>query len=406
MSTDLVLLTAQPPTADDLELAARQAVSSGHLTSVEVDGSWTDDPVVGVAGYLPAPGGSPLLLQVGRPRRVARAQVADLSADLYVTAPDDGGGSVWVTDLWVANPDDPDLLERQFRGVQAICALLAGARHGYLVITSGGPELVELEGVPAPEPLSLTDLPPRAEPVPPAAVFVGAFVPVAEDAVPAGTDASWRWTRQAVTTLCAEMADNVPDHVLTDEEWGPLTDAAPAWWPGQQSLFASRGRFGWTAAMGRGVASGTWVDVAGRGPAPDEPSRALGGGLVALARSTGLDYAYAHPWHPDEPWTGAVGPRLTADGPYFLLVPHQLEQGLPNLYWAQVLGPRWVARFGRDLIAATPAHRVEEIAPDHWYLQLAPSLSAVVGDFEEFQVARAKAVDHLGRDSFPFLPPV
>lgn len=397
MSTDCVLVSAEPPTLHDLESAGQRATSTRTLAGVQLDGTWADEPVVGVAGYLGG-GRPPLLLRIARPRRVRPVDAAEVTADLFLAAPVDDDGMVWLTELTMANPDDAKDAERQFLGLMALVAPIAIARGGYLVLTSGGPpSVVALDAVPAPEPLSLDDDPARPEPVPPAQVFNGVVL-----ALPGAGAPGWRNTLEAVDLLSGGSAALVPDHALADEQWGPLSDDPPQWWPMHQSLFASRGRFSWLVAGSEQTELGHVTSIVGRGPAPDQASPTLGRGLAALTPWP-LDYGFVHPWHPDEPWTGPVGPRLTGNGPFFMLAARDLDEGLPQLYWLQILGPRWVQRLGTDRLASTPAYRVQQVGEEHWMLQLAPSLAAVTGDYATFALARDQAIAHLGREHFPFL---
>ena len=91
---------------------------------------------------------------------------------------------------------------------------------------------------------------------------------------------------------------------------------------------------------------------------------------------------------------GSKGPRLSLTGRALA------EECLPNLYWAQVFGPPWVELFGADTLASTPAHRVEEVAPGHWLVQLTERLADVVEDRAGFERVRAAAKVHLGADAF------
>ncbi len=407
MSTDCVLVTAQAPTEDDLHIGAAHAVSLGRLTAYQLDGSWGEDPLVTVVGSR---GGllddeDPLVLQVGRPRHLRVVDAVDLTADLFVRAPADGAGRVWLTDLTMRNPAGEAAAERHFLALMTIAAAPASARGGYLVLTSGETAVVPLDGVPDPEPLSLTDLPERPVPIPAAQVFVGAVLDASGQ-----PDAGWQLALGCLDRLCERMPRARPDHLLT-EEWVPFdpTPAAevttptapPQWWPDQQSLFASAGQFSWLVDGSESSGATPWLTLLGRGLLPEQASAALGQGLIGLAGGT-LDYGYAHPWHPDEPWTGGVGPRMGGNGPFFMLTARDLDEGLPNLYWLQILGPRWVERLGPERIAGTPAHRVAQVGDQHWLIQLAPSLSAVTQDYSAFTLARSAAVDHLGREHFPF----
>lgn len=408
MSTDCVLVTNQAPTEDDLHIGAAHAVSLARLSSYQLDGTWDDDPLV----TFVAPSGTlldddePLVLQVSRPRHLRVASAAEFTTDLFVRAPADDTGRVWLTDLTMRNPADEATAERHFLALMTIAAASASARGGYLVLTSGETTVVRLDGVPDPEPLSLTDLPERPAPIPAAEVFVGAAL----DAT-AQPDAGWRLALACLDRLCERLPKLRPDYLLA-EDWVPIdaTSAAdgtapaapPQWWPQSQTLFASPGQFSWLVSGVKRRAQPQWLMLLGKGPFPDQASVALEQGLVGIAEER-LDYAYAHPWHPDEPWTGPVGPRMTGDGPFFMLTSRDFSEGLPSLYWLQVLGPRWVERLGADRIAGTPAHRVAQVGDQHWVIQLAPTLAAVTEDFAAFARARSAAVEHLGREHFPFL---
>ena len=73
---------------------------------------------------------------------------------------------------------------------------------------------------------------------------------------------------------------------------------------------------------------------------------------------------------------------------------------MPDLYWAQVIGPEWAAAIGPHRLAATPAFRVEEIRPQHWLVQLTADVGDVALDWDAFAAARAAARAHLGEDLF------
>jgi len=355
-----------------------------------------------VAPLAESPDAVPLLMQLVRPRHVAAADAVELTADLLVTAPKDESGRVWLTEISMANPEDDALGERHFLALMDVVTPILSARHGYLVILSGGPEVVELEGVTAPEPLSPDDLPEPRPPGPSTAVFAGAVMSMSGDG-----DEGWRRVLTAVETLCSDIPGLAPDYIFEDDEWRPLgptaESQAPQWWPMQQTLWAAQTQFTWQVDDGSGwMPDQPMCTIDGRGPAPNEGSPALGRGLAGLA-SGPLDYAYAHVWHPEEPWTPA-GPRMTGDGPYIMLNIRDLAAGLlPNLYWLQILGPRWVERIGRARIASTPAYQVRELIREHWLIQLAPSLTSVTEDFAAFLTARDAAVAHLGPTNFSHL---
>ncbi len=65
-----------------------------------------------------------------------------------------------------------------------------------------------------------------------------------------------------------------------------------------------------------------------------------------------------------------------------------------------VLGPAYVEMFGAERIASAPAHLVEELGGDHFYLQLTAGLSDPVEQPEQVDAVRQGVLDHLGRDAF------
>jgi len=86
-----------------------------------------------------------------------------------------------------------------------------------------------------------------------------------------------------------------------------------------------------------------------------------------------------HPWPGDD----------DEDEPSLFVAPYELAGGLPRLFWATILGPMLVDRFGRERVLATPARRIGEPAEDTIVIQLA-----------EDDAAREAAERHLGEDAF------
>lgn len=82
------------------------------------------------------------------------------------------------------------------------------------------------------------------------------------------------------------------------------------------------------------------------------------------------------------------------DGAFLRFHSHELENFLPDLYWADVLGAPYASMFGRDRILSTPVAAVEEIGRGIFYLQLTDSPD------EDAAAVRAAAKAHLGSGAF------
>ena len=88
-------------------------------------------------------------------------------------------------------------------------------------------------------------------------------------------------------------------------------------------------------------------------------------------------------------------------GEYLLLMDRRrLVRYIPDLYWANVLGPAYTQIFGRDRMLSAPAHLVRELAPDTFYLQLTDRLSDLKDRFNQFDSVRRRVKEHLGADAF------
>jgi hypothetical protein len=78
----------------------------------------------------------------------------------------------------------------------------------------------------------------------------------------------------------------------------------------------------------------------------------------------------------------------------------QLELCLPDLFWANVLGPPYTQMFGADRLATAPAHLVEEIAPGTFYLQLSERIEDIHEHPDQLDRARVEVKEHLGVNAF------
>lgn len=124
--------------------------------------------------------------------------------------------------------------------------------------------------------------------------------------------------------------------------------------------------------------------------------------LRALASRTGAVYGFAHRLVPDDlASTEArsasntdVGPSMHTDGRSLA------QSGLPNVWWANIFGPPVVELLGAERIATAPAHLVEQLGDDLWYVQLTESILDNDADFAQFDAARAAVKAHLGPDAF------
>lgn len=80
--------------------------------------------------------------------------------------------------------------------------------------------------------------------------------------------------------------------------------------------------------------------------------------------------------------------------------PWHLRFFAPGAYWGTVLGPAYAELLGGERIATAPAHLVERLGDDRFYLQLTAELFDPLERVEEVDAARQRVLDHLGRDAF------
>lgn len=124
--------------------------------------------------------------------------------------------------------------------------------------------------------------------------------------------------------------------------------------------------------------------------------------LRALAARTGAVYGFAHrlveadlaSTEPRSASMARLGPSMYTAGTFLA------QSGLPNVWWANIFGLPVVELFGADRIATAPAHLVEPLGKDLWYLQLTDSILDNETDFARVEAARAAVKAHLGADAF------
>jgi hypothetical protein len=383
MSTDLMLVTRRAPTRADVRAAVADARHQAGLGAAELVGDFgDDDPMVEVSAEV---SGGELLLQIFRP-----TISLSTAADAYTTAigrapPLDEDGHCWLTAMAMS----ARATQAQTVAALGIVRHLAIAAAGYLLVNG---EYAPLDGVPEPE---RSGRPPaRPKTPPPARAFVEAFL-----TRPLGGDAGWNESMNLLRDVLADLRPLRPQLIQRDQEWRPFlpTDPAPEWWPLSQYLLTPDPYLRWEINPAFGPAD-HYTQLSMAGDLDPAAAEAFVPRLMELAQAD-LDYGLVHAWHDDEP-VGPIGLRAGDEGPWMLFTPRDLTEFLPNLYWAQILGPPWVRLFGAETIAATPAYRVEEVSAGHWLIQLTEHLADVVDDHPAFESARARAKEHLGADSF------
>lgn len=127
--------------------------------------------------------------------------------------------------------------------------------------------------------------------------------------------------------------------------------------------------------------------------------------LRALAGPLRADYGYLHVASDPDAVTGRRAPgALTADDDagfsLYQSAATIAQAGIAELMWGTVLGPAYVALIGAEQIRTAPAARVEEIAPDTWWLQITAAATDPLEDWAAFDAARRAVKEHLGRRLF------
>lgn len=373
-------------------------VSGERLTLAEVRERFADPGVQAVLGPA-AIGGTPEEFP-----RITRVDTERLSVDLYgpqesqtgggvapyttdlgVLAPSDETGSSWWTQVDIVRGADDDPAVEALLGV---LASLAAAGRGHVVVEG---ELIELPGVPPPTPdlTGATDEPVSAPATD--SLFLGLFAPFR-----APDQAGWDRVIRLVHALTTDVPELWPRYVDVDGDWRAFdaTPHPPAWWPMAQRLGGAEPPATWelepAAAPHEAL---TAIHLRATTAGAETPRM-----LPALLRAD-VSYAYLHRWTPAEQLPDShIG--LRGGGPetppWVLMTERDLRVALPGPFWVQVIGPEWVAVIGRDRLASTPAHRVEELAPGRWLIQLTASAADLAGIGAAREAVRA----HLGPEVF------
>jgi hypothetical protein len=85
---------------------------------------------------------------------------------------------------------------------------------------------------------------------------------------------------------------------------------------------------------------------------------------------------------------------------HFLIASRELQQRIPDLFWATVLGGPYVEMFGRDRLLSAPAFSAESLSNETVLLQTTEKLTDVEQHSDVFNEARSRIKAHLGRDAF------
>lgn len=382
MTIDLMLVSREGPTTSDLRDACAYAERTAGLGAHQLVGDLAEgDPLVEVSADVSK---GELLLQVFRPALSEGSGADPYSVAVGVQPPLDDRGRCWLTAMAMAGT----ATEAQTRAVLAVVRQLAQACDGYLVVDG---RLAELDGI-TPPAAALTASTPPPVPAPAPHAFLTCFL-----SRPTAGEAGWRWLLERLKGLLDGHPELRPRWIQAGQEWRPFlpTDPEPEWWPTGQKLVTREPYAEWDLD-GAGFAGDRYSQISLAADLSAQDAESL---LPALLGTTDLDFGLLHLWTEAEP-TSPSGFRGDGSRPWLMLTSRGLTECLPDLYWAQLLGGPWVELFGADRIAGTPAHRVEEIAPGRWLVQLTEHLADAAEDPDGFRALRERCKDHLGADSF------
>jgi hypothetical protein len=85
---------------------------------------------------------------------------------------------------------------------------------------------------------------------------------------------------------------------------------------------------------------------------------------------------------------------------HFRIVSRQLQERIPDLFWATVFGSPYVGMFGRDYLLSAPAFSTESLSNETVLLQTTEKLTDVERRPDVFNEARSRIKAHLGQDAF------
>jgi hypothetical protein len=85
---------------------------------------------------------------------------------------------------------------------------------------------------------------------------------------------------------------------------------------------------------------------------------------------------------------------------HFAIYSKDLQQRIPDLLWATVLGSPYSEMFGRDRLSPTPAYISEPLSNEMVLLQMTPRLSDIEDRSDLFSESRGSVKAHLGQEAF------
>jgi hypothetical protein len=109
-------------------------------------------------------------------------------------------------------------------------------------------------------------------------------------------------------------------------------------------------------------------------------------------------YSLLHPSYGEVNTTGMI--KVVRDNRGASSLGINLERALPDIYWANFLGPEYVEMFGRKKLESAPWYRIEPLSDGGILLLLTPSPFDYDKDPERFEELRLKVKEHLGADAF------
>jgi hypothetical protein len=123
-----------------------------------------------------------------------------------------------------------------------------------------------------------------------------------------------------------------------------------------------------------------------------------------VATRFGCIYGYMHYLSEQEVKRAAGSATVFGDAhnpPMLLVGRRQLVRCIPNLYWANIFGPEYIAIFGgRERVASAPAAVVKELTHDTFYIQLTENIIDFKDRHAEVDALRERAKQYLGSDCF------
>uniref|UniRef100_UPI0039EF0FA3 hypothetical protein n=1 Tax=Bordetella sputigena TaxID=1416810 RepID=UPI0039EF0FA3 len=121
--------------------------------------------------------------------------------------------------------------------------------------------------------------------------------------------------------------------------------------------------------------------------------------LKHVALRWGVDYACCE--SPSLGYRDAARENgLATSNANFFVFTHTIARYLPDILWAQIFGPPYIALFGLEKLLSAPAYKVEVLSDDAVYIQLTKSLFDVHDDADMVREIRSSVRSHLDNNIF------